>query len=99
MHHGRDFSKIVEAARTHYENLKTDIVNSKDRVEHIRLTALAQEAHNLLTDLVAFEVGLVYSHTSNVDEYVLSTAGAAVPTDQEPLDLPEFKSPYTPPME
>ena len=99
MHHGRDYSKIVEAARTHYDNLKTDIANSKDRVEHIRLTALAQEAHNLLTDLVAFQIGLVYSHTNNVDDYVLSTAGAAVPTEgEEPLDLPEFKSPYTPPM-
>lgn len=100
MHHGRDYSKIVEAARAHYNNLKTDIANSKDRIEHIRLTALAQEAHNLLTDLVAFEAGLVYSHTNNVDGYVLSTAGAAVPTDagEEPLDLPEFKSPYTPPM-
>ena len=101
MHHGRDYSKIVEAARTHYDNLKTDIANSKDRVEHIRLTALAQEAHNLLTDLVAFQIGLVYSHTNNVDDYVLSTAAPAATFNEqyeEPLDLPEFKSPYTPPM-
>lgn len=100
MSHGRDYSNIIETARAHYQNIKTDIVNAKDRVEHIRLTALAQEAHNLLTDLVAFELGLVYSHTNNVDGYVLSVAGAAVATDpgEEPLDLPEFKSPYTPPM-
>jgi hypothetical protein len=100
MSHGRDYSKIVEAARSHYQNIKTDIVNAKDRIEHIRLTALAQEAHNLLTDLVAFEAGLVYSHTNNVDGYVFSTAGIAVTGEhgEEPLDLPEFKSPYTPPM-
>lgn len=83
----RDYAAIVEAARTHYENLKTDIDNSKDRVEHIRLTALANEAHHLLTDLLAFQVGLVYSHTNVVNG----------PTQEPTLDLPEFKSPYTPP--
>jgi hypothetical protein len=82
----RDYAAIVEAARAHYENLKTDIENSKDRIEHIRLTTLANEAHHLLTDLLAFQVGLVYSHTNVVNG----------PTP-EPLDLPEFKSPYTPP--
>jgi hypothetical protein len=95
MSHGRSYSAIVDAARTHYENLKTDIANSKDRVEHIRLTALAQEAHNLLTDLLVFEVGLVYTHTASTDSYF------NMDVDQkpqgEPLDLPEFKSPYTPP--
>lgn len=90
MQNGRDFSSIVAAARTHYENLKTDIANSKDRIEHIRLTALAQEAHNLLTDLEVFEVGLVYTHTAATDQYFSPTP--------EPLDLPEFKSPYTPPL-
>lgn len=89
----RDYDAIVEAARLHYENLKTDIENSKDRIEHIRLTALANEAHHLLTDLLAFQVGLVYSHTNVVNG----------PTDPAPqqstLDLPEFKSPYTPPTQ
>ncbi len=85
----RDYSKIVEAARVHYENLKTDISNAHNRIEHIRLTALAQEAHNLYTDLLAFEVGLVYSHTSNTNGYFQK---------ETPLDLPEFKSPYTPPQ-
>lgn len=87
MSNGRDFTKIVDAARVHYENLKTDIDNAKDRIEHIRLTALAQEAHNLYTDLLAFEVGLVYSHTSNVTDYLLK---------ETPLDIPEFRSPYKP---
>ena len=85
----RDYAAIVEAARTHYQNLKTDIDNSKDRVEHIRLTALANEAHHLLTDLLAFQVGLVYSHTNVVNG----------PTKEPTLDLPEFKSPYTPPTQ
>ena len=87
----RDYAKIVEAARIHYENLKTDIANAHNRIEHIRLTALAQEAHNLLIELEVFQIGLVYTHTA-----------ASVPprTDvaSEPLDLPEFKSPYTPPL-
>lgn len=100
MQTGRDFNKIIEAARLHYENLKTDIVNAKDRVEHIRLTALAQEAHNVLTDLEVFSIGLVYTHTADTTDYILnmhqSTAGAAVP--QTELDLPEFRNPFAPPQ-
>jgi hypothetical protein len=83
----RDYANIVEAARIHYENLKADIANAHNRIEHIRLSALAQEAHNLYTDLLAFEVGLVYSHTSNTNGYFLK---------ETPLDLPDFKSPYIP---
>ncbi len=83
----RDYSKIIETARVHYENLKADIANAHNRIEHIRLSALAQEAHNLYTDLLAFEVGLVYSHTSNTNGYFLK---------ETPLDLPDFKSPYLP---
>jgi hypothetical protein len=94
MPNGRDFNTIVEAARTHYENLKADISNAHNRIEHIRLSALAQEAHNLLTDLQIFEVGLVYSHTNNTDGYV---SGLAKRAEEETLDLPEFKSPYIPP--
>jgi len=93
MSNGRDFTKIIEAARSHYQNLKTDIANAHNRVEYIRLTALAQEAHNLLTDLLSFEVGLVYSHTNNVDRYLTDLPPREV---EEPLDLPEFKSPYDP---
>lgn len=90
-----DYDALIETARAHYENLKTDINNSKDRIEHIRLTALANEAHHLLTDLLAFKVGLVYSHTNAVN----GLTELPVPqTEDEPmLDLPEFKSPYTPP--
>jgi hypothetical protein len=83
----RNYAAIVETARVHYENLKADIENAHNRIEHIRLTALAQEAHNLYTDLLAFEVGLVYSHTSNTNGYFLK---------ETPLDLPDFKSPYIP---
>jgi hypothetical protein len=95
MSNGRDFAAIIEAARVHYENLKTDINNAQNRVEHIRLTALAQEAHNLLTDLLVFDVGLVYSHTNNTDRY-LEESGLKKYTGEVPLDLPEFKSPYDP---
>lgn len=34
-----------------YENIKADIENASTRIEHIRITTLAQEAHQLLTDL------------------------------------------------
>lgn len=83
MSNGRDFTAIVEAAREHYHNLKTDIENAKDRIEHIRLTTLAQEAHNLLTELE-------------------DLVGASVDSDrvsQTELDLPDFKSPFTPPVQ
>lgn len=98
MTNGRDFGKIIENAREHYLNIKEDITKAKDRSEHIRLTALAQEAHNLLTDLLSFEVGLVYSHTGMVSETSLQNSlnAATVQTQEEPLDLPEFKSPYDP---
>jgi hypothetical protein len=42
---------ILQAARMLYENIKADIDNAGTRIEHIRISALAQEAHNLLTDL------------------------------------------------
>ena len=90
-----EFTDLIEAARLHYENLKTDIANSKDRIEHIRLTALAQEAHNLYVELAAFNAGLVYTHTAaKVHEQILEES-----IDREnQLDLPDFKSPYTPPL-
>lgn len=97
MHNGRDLSQIVEAARLHYENLRTDIANSKDRIEHIRLTALAQEAHNLLVDLRVFSTGIVYSHVGHVPPEQLLMNRETDGSDQEPLDIPEFKSPYQPP--
>jgi hypothetical protein len=42
---------ITELARVHYENLTADILNAHTRVEHIRITTLAQEAANLYTEL------------------------------------------------
>lgn len=92
MTNGRDLHKIVEAARYHYKALTADIANAKDRYEHIRLTALAQEAHNLLTDLIEFETGIVYTHTA---EAAVQQLAERVPED-EPLPIPEFKSPYNP---
>lgn len=89
----REFHEIVEAARLHYENLKTDIANAKDRIEHIRLTALAQEAHNLWVELSSFNSGLVYTHTaSRVHEQIMEE----VQDRENQLDLPDFRSPYDP---
>ena len=58
MTNGREFDKIVETAREHYKALNADIANAKDRIEHIRLTALAQSAHNLLTELIQLQTGI-----------------------------------------
>ena len=76
-----NFSRILDAARLHAANIQTDISNAKDRIEHIRLTALAQEARNLLTDLESYH--------SRGDAVIEDRS-------QEVLDLPEFKSPYNP---
>jgi len=75
----KDLSIIIQTARDHYKAVSSDIANSKDRSEHIRLTALAQSAHNLLTDLIELETGL------SVDA-----------SNETPLDIPEFRSPYNP---
>lgn len=92
---GKDLSKIVNAAREHYKSLTADIANAKDRIEHIRLTALAQQAHNLLLDLIQFETGIVYSHTALSAVQQVSERASAE-QDQETLPIPEFKSPYNP---
>lgn len=41
-------AEIRELAALHAANLTADIVNAKDRIEHIRLTRLAEEATALL---------------------------------------------------
>lgn len=38
----------LEAARALFTNIKNDLVNATTRLEHIRITALAQEAANLV---------------------------------------------------
>jgi hypothetical protein len=96
------FSRIIEAARTHYENLKADLPNAANRIEHIRLTTLAQEAYTLLTDLELFDLGLVYARVANLDaesmeRYMEIIASRKSDGSEIPLDLPEFKSPFTPP--
>ena len=58
----RSYQELIDAARLHRDNLLADINNASNRLEHIRLTALAQEADNLLHGLELFGTGLVYSH-------------------------------------
>jgi hypothetical protein len=96
MTNGRDYARIVEAARLHYGNLKSDIANTANRVEYIRLSALATEAHHLLTELIQFEVGLVYSHVNGIHADLSEGQTFYEPSTDTPLDLPEFKSPYNP---
>lgn len=59
-----DIDFIIRAARDHFANVTADIQNASTRVEHMRLTALAQEAENLVVELENFAFGLVYSHSS-----------------------------------
>lgn len=47
-------NELVEAARLHFFHMQADITNASNRIEHIRLTTLAQEAENLLTNLEKF---------------------------------------------
>jgi hypothetical protein len=42
-----------------------------------------------------FEVGLVYTHTLSTDAYFDKDVDPK--PQEEPLDIPEFKSPYLPP--
>ena len=52
-----DLIQVTEAARALYANIKADIQNAGTRIEHIRITTLAQEAHQLLTDLENLTAG------------------------------------------
>jgi hypothetical protein len=58
-------NEINQAARMLYENIKADINNASTRLEHVRLTALAQEAANLLVLLEEIETDLLEGTTSN----------------------------------
>ena len=100
------FSRIIETARAHYEDLKADIPNASNRIEHIRLTTLANSAHKLLTDIELFEIGLVYTRVASINPEEMERYREVInarqklfagdPSDVQ-LDLPEFKSPFTPP--
>lgn len=104
MHSETEFNRIIETARIHYANLKADIANASTRIEHIRISALAQEAHKLLTELEVFEIGLVYTRVQHMTDddlrkYVTlneEKKAAAVASAQD-FQEPEFKSPFTPP--
>jgi hypothetical protein len=58
-------NRINEAARMLYENIKADINNASTRLEHIRLTALAQEAENLVALIDEIETDLQEGTTSH----------------------------------
>jgi len=57
------YEDIIQAASLHYENALSDIENASTRIEHLRLSALAEEAKTVLDMLRVFRVGLVYTHT------------------------------------
>lgn len=43
-----EFRVALDAARTHAVNMQADIANASNRFEHVRLTALAIEARNVV---------------------------------------------------
>jgi molybdopterin/thiamine biosynthesis adenylyltransferase len=51
---------IIEAARLHYENSLSDIENASTRIEHLRLSALAEEAKLILDMLTNFALVSAY---------------------------------------
>lgn len=63
-----NIENLLEAARVHRDNLLADISNASNRVEYIRLTALAQEAANLVTELENFAYGVVHLESSTATE-------------------------------
>lgn len=69
-------NELVELARLHFNHLQADITNASNRIEHIRLTTLTQEAANLLTNLENFAAG---SAGSELLTNGSTTAGAAIP--------------------
>jgi hypothetical protein len=98
------FGKIIAAARAHYENLKADIPNASNRIEHIRLTTLAQEAGKLLTDLEFFDIGLVYTRIQNLgptelEKYMQLQQAAHDERVKLESEVPEFKSPFDPKLQ
>ncbi len=66
-------NELVELARLHFNHVQADITNASTRIEHIRLTTLAQEAENLLINLEKFAAG----STGSIPVQ-LSTNGAAI---------------------
>ena len=46
-----ELQEIARLARVHADNLKEDIDNALNRIEHLRLTRLAMEAEHLATAL------------------------------------------------
>jgi hypothetical protein len=74
-------NELVEAARLHFFHLQADITNASNRIEHIRLTTLAQEAENLFINLEKFAAGSAGSEELIPVQLLtngLSSAGAAV---------------------
>lgn len=71
-------NELVEAARLHFNHLRADITNASTRIEHIRLTTLAQEAENLLTNLETYAAAQDQVPGNKIPVQLL-TNGAAVP--------------------
>lgn len=52
--------EIIEAAQLHYNNSLSDIENASTRIEHLRLSALAEEAKLILDMLTNFALAQQY---------------------------------------
>jgi hypothetical protein len=72
-------NELVEAARLHFFHLRADITNASTRIEHIRLTTLAQEAENLLTNLETYAAAAEGSTGSTGSQLLTNGAAIALP--------------------
>jgi hypothetical protein len=70
-------NELVELARLHFNHLQADITNASNRIEHIRLTTLTQEAANLLTNLENYAAAATQELPAQIPVQLL-TNGAAV---------------------
>lgn len=71
-------NELIEAARLHLNHVQADITNASTRIEHIRITALAQEAANLLTNLEKFAAATAEDLPGKLPtNHVTSSAAAA----------------------
>jgi hypothetical protein len=58
-----DIQDLVTAARDHADRIASDLELCSTREEHVRLTARANEAENIATDLYNYMVSLVAADT------------------------------------
>jgi len=63
-----DLLEVTRRAQEHADNLQRDINNASTRIEHIRLTQLALEAHRLVELLQSLATATVETEISLLED-------------------------------